>query len=147
MSMRKPLLIALMLVSTSAAAQQYRSEVRELSTPPPEQQGAVDPAELLKTTTDPYARALLLREMAGKAAREGNLEAAGRYLEQALGTNALSGFAADAMREDLAQIYASSGDHKQVIRMLEPRFKANPDLSAEQLVALGAAYASEKRYR
>ena len=147
MSMRKPLLIALMLASASAAAQQYRSEVRELSTPPPEQQGAVDPAELLKTTTDPYARALLLREMAGKAAREGNLEAAGRYLEQALGTNALSGFAADAMREDLAQIYASSGDHKQVIRMLEPRFKANPDLSAEQLVALGAAYASEKRYR
>ena len=78
MSMRTPLLIALMLATASAAAQQYRSEVRELSTPPPEQQGAVDPAELLKTTTDPYARALLLREMAGKAARDGNLEAAGR---------------------------------------------------------------------
>ena len=136
-----------LLCSLPAAAQQYRSEVRELPRPPAEQQGSADPAELLKNTTDPYARALLLRELAGKAAKDGDLKAAGKFLEQALAQNALSGFAADAMREDLAQIYASGGDHKQVIRMLEPRFRSNPDLTAEQLVALGAAYVSEKRYR
>ena len=130
-----------------AYADQYRSEVRELERPPPEQTEAADPAELLKTTTDPYARALLLREMAGQAARGENLDQAAKYLEQALAQNSLSGVAADAMREDLAQIYAASGDHDQVIRMLEPRYRANPDLSPEQLVALGAAYVAKRQYR
>ena len=56
------LLAGLMLPATVAFADQYRSEVRELESAPPAQQSADDPQKLLQSTTDPYAKALLLRE-------------------------------------------------------------------------------------
>lgn len=139
-----PLLVA---VTGVAVAQQYRSEVKVLEVAPPEQQGPEDPAELLKTTTDPYARSLLLRELAARAARDGDAEAAARYLEQALAQGGLSELAAEQMRNDLTRLYAATGKHDEVLRVLEPRFRAGAELGAEEFIALGSAYLQLGRHR
>ncbi len=139
--------LALGLFAADARAQQYRSEVRVLEVAPPEQQSSQDPAELLKTTTDPYARSLLLRELAARAAADGDAAAAARYLEQALSTGGLSELAAEQMRADLTRLYAATGNYDEVVKVLGPRYRRNPDLPAEELVALGASYVQLKRYR
>lgn len=128
-----------------ATAQQYRSEVKELDTPPA-QQPQQDAATLLKNTTDPYAKALLLRDLAAEAAQKGDTARASRYLEQALAQNALSGMAADQMRSDLAQLYLSSGDYQKVLPQLEAQVKTGK-APPEVLVALGAAYLEKNRFK
>lgn len=137
--MRRVAVAALLALTLPAHAQQYRSEVRELEVTPPEQQSAEDPAKLLATTTDPYARALLLRELAARTAAEGDAEAAARYLEQALATGSLSDLAAERMRADLTRLYAATGRHDEVVRLLLPRYRGRSQMSVEELVALGAA--------
>jgi predicted Zn-dependent protease len=126
------------------AAQQYRSETRELeSVPPPVQQKSAD--ELLRSTTDPYAKALLLRDLAAQSAQGGDAAGAARYLEQALAQNALSGLAAQQLRDQLSQLYLSSGNFQKLIPQLEAQVKA-PNPQAETLIALGSAYVEQKRY-
>ena len=76
-----PIALAATLLASAAHADQYKSEARVT-------QGSgsavqQDLATQLKGTTDPYARALLLRELAGQAANAKDLEAAANYLEQA----------------------------------------------------------------
>jgi predicted Zn-dependent protease len=137
-------LLALLLLPALAQAQQYRSETRELETvPPPVQQKSAD--ELLRTTTDPYAKALLLRDLAAQSAQAGDASAAARYLEQALAQNALSGLAAQQLRDELSQLYLSSGNFQKLIPQLEAQVKA-PNPQAETLIALGSAYVEQKRY-
>ncbi len=128
-----------------AAAQQYRSEVKELDAPPPEKPQQ-DPRKLLQGTTDPYAKALLLRDLAAQAAAKNDFAQASKYLEQALSQNALSGIAAEQMRKDLSQLYLASGDYKKIIPQLEAQVKTGK-APPELMVALGAAYVEAKRYK
>jgi len=142
--MRRALLILATALPTATLAQQYRSEVRELPTPPAEQ--TASPETLLKTTTDPYQRALLLRDLAAQAAREGNNQKALEYLNQALATNALSGIAAEQMREMQGQLLLGTGAYKQMQGQLEAQVRQG-NATPEIKVALAAAYLEDKRYR
>ena len=139
------LAVALLLGTSNAFADQYRSEVRELPQTPPEI-GQQDPAVLLKKTREPYPRALLLRELAAREAAAGRYRQAADYLDQALATGALSGVAAQAMREDLAGLRSASGDPDAVIGSLEPMRRSGRTMSPAQRAALGAAYARKRRY-
>lgn len=143
---RAALLIAAgLMVLLPAHAQQYRSEVREIA-PPPEQSQPKDPATLLKSTTDPYARAMLLRDLAATAVAKKDYKEAQRLLQEAIKLNALSGPAAELMKKDLAALTLSTGSLKQQVPQLEALVKSGA-ASPEMLVALGAAYLENKRYK
>jgi lipopolysaccharide biosynthesis regulator YciM len=135
-----------MTIAVASHAQQYRSEVKELDTPPPAAQPQ-DAEKLLQATTDPYARALLLRELAAQAAGNEDYAAAARYLEQAIDEKSLSGAALQEMRKSLTDLYVASGRHDEVIKALEGRVKNNPDAPPEQQAALAAAYIEFKRFK
>ena len=139
-------LLALALYGASGAgyAQQYRSEVREVA-PPPAQTGSKDPAALLGSTTDPYARAMLLRDLAATAAANKDYKEAQRLLQEAIRTGALSGPAAEMMKKDLAALALATGDIRQQLPQLEALVKSG-DATPEVLVALGAAYLETRRY-
>lgn len=134
-----------LLFTFAVQAQQYRSEVREVA-PPAEQQKAVDPATLLKSTTDPYARALLLRDLASSAVERKDYKEAQRLLQEALKLGALSGPAAQIMKQDLAALALATGDLKDQVPQLEALVKAG-NATAEVMVALGAAYLENRRYK
>jgi predicted Zn-dependent protease len=130
----------------AAHADQYKSEVRELeSTPSPAQQQ--DAKKLLESAADPYEKALLLRELASKAVGNKDYETAAQYLDQAIRQNALSPQAVAEMRKDLTQLLVAGGKPGEVIKALEPQVKNNANATAEQQVALGAAYVQVKRYK
>ncbi len=136
---------ALLLAIEVARADQYRSETRILDEVPAEtQQKSTE--ELLRMTTDPYGKALLLRDLAAKAAQSGDAAKAAKYIEQALSQNALSGLAAQQMRDQLSQLYMSSGDYKKLIPQLEAQVRGGKP-SNEALIALASAYFEQKRYR
>jgi tetratricopeptide (TPR) repeat protein len=140
------LLATLVLAAPAARGEQYQSEVRELpGTPAPAQK--LDPKKALKDATDPYARALLLRDLAAQAVGRKEYEQAAEYLEQALAEGALSPQAATQMRRDLTALRVAGGKPADVVKALEPRVKDNPQASAEERAALGAAYVQLKRYR
>lgn len=138
------------LLPCVAGAQQYRSETREIETPSA-QQAPADIEQQLKITTDPYAKALLLRELAGVAASNKKYAEAKKYLERALGLNALSGPAAQQMRDDVAALGRADvpqikpGNYKSQIPLLEKRAKA-AGAPPEIFIALGAGYVEAKRY-
>lgn len=128
-----------------AQAEQYRSETRELpSTPAPAKE--VDTAKLLQSTTDPYARALLLRDLAARAVNAKDYEQAARYLEQAIAANGLSGIAQDQMKKDLGELLLASGKPEAVIKALEGKVKNDPKAEPSLQVALAIAYLEFKRY-
>lgn len=136
--------LAAVIASGIAAADQYRSEARVV----PGEQAAPqqDLKQQMQAATDPYAKALLLRELASQAVQKKDFGAAAKYLEDALATGAVSGPAADQMRADLGKLRVGSGDPKSVISGIEPVYKSGGKLPPEQLVALGAAYLQQKRY-
>ena len=139
-----------LLLAADGSAQQYRSETREIETPPAQQEPA-DVKAQLATTTDPYAKAMLLRELAGAAALAKKYPEAKKYLEQALALGALSGPAAAQMKKDVASLGAASapeikaGNYKAQIPQLEKRAK-EPGAPPEIFIALGAGYAEAKRF-
>ncbi|MDR3417422.1 MAG: DUF1329 domain-containing protein [Nevskia sp.] len=136
-----------MLALAPARGDQYRSQERVIQTPTPQQQNqAQDIQKQLQTATDPYAKAMLLRELAAAAAQRKDYTGAAKYLEDALAQHALSGPAEQQMRNDLASLRVGSGDPKSVLANIEPRYRAGAALSPDELVALGAAYLQEKRY-
>lgn len=126
-------------------ADQYRSEVREIA-PLSEQQQASDPAELLKGTKDPYARALLLRDMAATAANKKDYKRAQSLLQEALKQNALSGPVEQRMKKDLASLGLATGDLKSQLPQLKALVESG-DASPQVRVALGAAHLEFKQYR
>jgi tetratricopeptide (TPR) repeat protein len=135
----------LLLVCTIpvAHADQYRSEVKELETPPPQQQ--VDEQKLLQITTDPYAKALLLRDLAVQAAGSKDYAKAAKYMEQAVAQGSLSGPAQEEMKRLLGQLYMASGDPQKIIEGLGGRGKSG-SLSPDEMAALGSAFVKLKRY-
>lgn len=134
------------LFSGTGHADQYRSETRELPKPPPKQQKSQDTAALLKSVTDPYGKALLLRDLAAGAVERKDYKEAARLLEEVLAQNTLSGPAAEEIRKNLSQLYLASGDYKKILPQLEQQAKA-ANASPETLIALGAAYVESKRYK
>src|SRR3546814_836166 len=150
MSVRVPIreaLLALLLTTMLpvAFADQYRSEQRIVETPQ-QANKPEDPQQLLRTTTDPYGKALLLRDLAAQAVQKHDYGKARQYLEQALAQNALSGPAAAQMKNDLAQLYMASGDVKKMQPRLEAQVK-NGQASPQMLAALASVYLGEKRYQ
>jgi len=147
MRLRLPLIVlAGCLASAPALAQQYRSEVRVLDDVPKDQAPA-DPEKLLRQADSAYERAMLLREMAGRAANNDQYDKAADYLGRAIEQNALSPQAQKMMQSDLSRLLVASGDPDAIIRGLEDRVRGNRDASAAQRAALGAAYVAKKRYR
>ncbi|WP_341917050.1 DUF1329 domain-containing protein [Hydrocarboniphaga effusa] len=136
--------VALLCVCIVASAEQYKSEVRELPSNAADSK-PVDTQTLLKQTTDPYGKALLLRDLAAQAAQKKDYKQAAQLLEQAIAQKSLSGPAETAMRQDLAQLYMATGDTKQMVPQLEAQVKTGK-ASPEAYVALGAAYVEQKRY-
>jgi len=139
-------LASLLTIHSQLYADQYKSEVRTA----PGEQAPLQQQDIQKqllTTTDPYAKSMLLRDLAAAAARKGDSNLAAKYLEQALATHGLSGPAEAQMRADLGELRMGSGDPKSVIAGLEPQYRANPNLPPEQLIALGAAYLKLQRYK
>lgn len=134
------------LASAPLLAQQYRSEVRVLDEVPRDQAPA-DPEKLLQQAGSAYERALLLREMAGRAASNEQFDKAADYLGRAIEQNALSPQAQQAMQSDLSQLLVASGDPDAIIRGLEDRVRGTRDASPAQRAALGAAYVAKKRFR
>src|SRR3546814_20835834 len=98
-----------------------------------------DPQQLLRTATDPYGKALLLRDLAAQAVQKHDYGKARQYLEQALAQNALSGPAAAQMKNDLAQLYMASGDVKKMQPRLEAQVKHGP-ASQQMLAARASVY-------
>ncbi|MDE0856719.1 MAG: hypothetical protein OSA97_20075, partial [Nevskia sp.] len=130
--------------ATPLNADQYRSQVRVApneSAPQPQ-----DIQKQLQQSTDPYAKAMLLRELAAGAAQRKDYVAAAKYLEDALAQHSLSSPAEQQMRAQLSQLRMGSGDPETVLANIEPRYKAGASLSPEELVALGAAYLKQNRY-
>jgi tetratricopeptide (TPR) repeat protein len=145
---RHPLPLVLTVLAWLAAAPsfaaQYRSEQRVVETP--QQTGPQQsPQQLLQNATDPYEKALLLRDMAAQAAQQHDYSKAVQYLEQALSQHALSGPAAAQMRNDLSQIYMSSGDLQKLLPQLEAQAKSG-QATPQALAALASAYVNQKRY-
>jgi tetratricopeptide (TPR) repeat protein len=135
----------LLLLAAPLHADQYRSSVRVApNEPAPQQQ---DIQKQLQTTTDPYAKAMLLRDLAAAAAEKKDYGAAAKYLEDALAQHGLSGPAEQQMRAQLSQLRMGSGDPKTVLANIEPRYKSGANLAPEELIALGAAYLKQQRYR
>lgn len=136
-------LLLLAQAGTAAHAEQYRSEVREL--PPGSAAAPVEAQALLAQTTDPYAKALLLRDLAAQAVQKKDYPRAAQLLEQAIALKSLSGPAENAMREDLAQLYLATGNRAELLPQLEAQVRSGK-ASPETLVALGAAYVDARRY-
>ena len=139
------LVAALVALAPVAQAQQYRSEVRELDNPPPKDGQPVDLREQLKQAVDPYAKAMILRELAGQAASQKDYKQAAALLDQALKTNGLSGPAAQQIRQALSELTLATGNFKQQLPTLEKRAR-EPGATPEIFIALGSAYLDLKRY-
>ncbi|SEQ67337.1 Tetratricopeptide repeat-containing protein [Solimonas aquatica] len=144
MRLRALLFAAGAALALPALADQYRSEQRLIDTPQQDSKPQ-DPQQLLKITTDPYAKAILLRDLAGRAAQNKDYDQAAKYLEQALAQNILSAPAAAQMRSDLTQLYLARGDLKKVLPQLEAQVKSG-QAPANALVGVAAAYVEQKRY-
>ena len=128
-----------------AQADQYRSETRELSSTP-SKQVQQNAQELLKNATDPYAKSLLLRDLAAAAVAKKDYAQAAKYLEQALAQNGMSGLAVEQMKKDLSQVLMATGNYKDMIPQLEAQVRSG-NAAAETLIALGAAYIEKKRFK
>lgn len=140
--------VALLALSTAlcgpmpAPAQQYRSEAQGISKSELERaERGFDAEGALQTTTDPYARSMLLAQIAAEAAAAGEPEQAYARLQEALKLDALSGFAQDQLRQQAGLLAARLGKDLEVIRLLKG---ANDPVAVRQLVA---AYARKKRWR
>lgn len=144
------MLVMLALCTAPVAAKQYESSMRIVADDEAEAEPVADLDEeelLAKLSDSPYAKALTLRQLAGKAMKEGKAKKARNYLEKAVELNALSGLAQQDMQVALAQLYARTGEYQKVIEILEPWIAKNPDSASSLYIALGGAYAQKKQYK
>lgn len=142
---RGAVIVLLLAVARIAHADQYRSEVRELPGEVSQEKPQVDEQKLLQQTTDPYAKALILRDLATQAADKKDYNAAAKYLQQAIATSGLAGPAQDEMKKVLSQLYMASGDPDKIIEGLSGRARTN-QLSPDEMAALGGAFVKKKDY-
>ncbi|MGJ8669641.1 MAG: DUF1329 domain-containing protein [Oceanococcus sp.] len=146
--MRCRLFVLLLLLAPVAQAQQYESEARVVSNSEANQATNYKPEEALKEAQgNPYAQAMILRDLAGQAMRDGNEAAAAKFLKRALDTKALSGFAAREMQKELAVLLAATEDYAAVVRELAPILRDDKEPSPALQLVLGGAYAQLGRFR
>ena len=135
-----------LLLATAAHADQYKSETRELESVPQAKAATGQTLqEQLKTTSDPYARAMILRELAYDAANKKDYKAAAAYVDQALKAGGLSGIAAEQLKKELPQMLMASGEPKTILAQLEKQVKEGT-ATPEVQVAVAAQYLEKKRY-
>lgn len=139
--------IVLLLAPVWALAAQYESEVRVLDEVPKAQLPKDEQALIRSVEDDPYALALTLRDLAARAARDGDSRQAAEYLKRALDQNALSGVVQTQMRQTLGQLYQNSGEYQQVIGTLAPTIRNDPDADPQLLLTVAAAYAQLGQHR
>lgn len=148
---RKPFLSLLLLgigVPGLGPAQQYESESRVVSRGEIAAEQDFDAEQALQQASDnPYAQAMILRELAGRAQQAGDAAGAAAYLQRALDTRALSEFASREMQKELAVLLASQENYPEVIRRLAPLLATEAEPAAELLLVLGGAYTQEGRFR
>ncbi len=140
-------LLLLAMVCPALWAQQYESESRVVSRSEAQQVEDFKPEEALKQAEgNPYAQAMILRELAAKAMSENKPDAAAAFLKRALDTRALSSYAAREMQKQLAVVLAEKEDYPAVIRELAPLLAEEKDPDPALLLVLGGAYTQVKRY-
>lgn len=131
-----------------AMAQQYQSEARIVSRGEVQQKKDYKPEQALKEAAgNPYAEAMILRDLAARALADGDDAAAAKFLKQALDKKALSSHAAQQMQKQLAVMLAATEDYAAVVRELAPIMAQEKDPAPEMQMVLGGAYAQLKRYR
>lgn len=142
-------LLCFSALATPLAAQQYESESRVLSRgDEAAQEEPFDAQEALREAKgNPYAQAIILRDLAAQAQSLGNSGAAAKYLKQALDTKALSSFAQQEMQKELAVLLAEAGDYGAVVRELAPILAQEKEPSPALQLVLGGAYAQLGRFR
>lgn len=146
--MRRLVLFACLATAVPALAQQYESESRVISGGEAQSAQTYDAETALKQAKgNPYAEAMILRDLAAKAQSEGNDKAAAQFLKQALSKKALSGFAAKEMQKELAVMLAAAEDYPAVIRELAPILASEKEPSPALQLVLGGAYAQTGRFR
>ncbi len=140
-----PLLLMVVLYSSAASADQYRSEARGVSEGALKRsQAEFDAEAALATVSDPYARTMLLAQIAAQAESEGRTEEAFKRLQEAVGLNAVSDFAKDRLLKDAGLLAAKLGKDKDVIRLLASLKDMNDPAALRQLAA---AYARADRWQ
>ncbi len=140
--------LALCMLTLPAAADQYRSEVREAAPP----SGGKSTQQLLNEAKgNPYAEALILQQQAQEAIANQDYAAAVQNYERALQVGSLSELAEGEMRYNLAQLYLAKGDHAKAAAALEQWLKnaqtGREQPPAEAFAALAAAYVGMKKPR
>ena len=134
----------LSLLALPAAADQYRSEVREAAPTGP----AKSSEQILKESQgNPYAQALILQQQAQEAAAKQDYAAAVQKFEQALAQKSLSPIAEGAMRYDLAQLYLARKDFPKAAGALTQWLQTAQNPPADAYAALAAAYVGMKKPR
>lgn len=130
--------------STPGIAQQYRSEARIVPDTEANSVKSFDAEEALQQVTDPYARSMLLSQIAAQAQAEGQSEQALSYLQKAIKLNALSDFAQSQLQIDAGMVAAYLGRDSEVIKLLSSvKELKDPDA----LRQLTAAYARRESWR
>jgi len=129
-----------------AHGQQYRTQVQEVPESQAKQATEQDLEKQLGQLNDnPYGKALTLQHLSGLAVKNGNLNKARDYLQQAIDLGALSDASTEEMRGNLGQIYAAEGNHKKVIATLQPLIDKGSkaeNIDSRAWLALGNAYAN-----
>lgn len=136
--------MVLLGLAPGLAAQQYRSEARGVS----EQElkaseSGFDAEAALQKVSDPYARSMLLAQIAREEAAAGREAQALKRLEEAVNLNALSGFARQQLLRDAGLLAARLGRDADVIRLLK---QAGEVTDPRALRQLAAAYARGGRW-
>lgn len=138
----------LLLLSPWTLAQQYQSEARIVSGGEARQAKDYKPEEALKEAQgNPYAQAMILRDLAGRAMADGDDANAAKFLKRALNTQALSGFAAREMQKQLAVMLAATEDYRAVVQQLAPLLRGEKEPSPALQLVLGGAYAQLGQHR
>ena len=141
--MRRLVLFACLATAVPALAQQYESESRVISGGEAQSAQTYDAETALKQAKgNPYAEAMILRDLAAKAQSEGNDKAAAQFLKQALSKKALSGFAAKEMQKELAVMLAAAEDYPAVIRELAPILASEKEPSPAAMKSMSTVCSS-----
>lgn len=134
------------------ALAQYQSESRiitgPIEEPPTIEELAADAKKKLKALDDdPYAKSLLLQQLAAHAIDGQKNNVAITYYEELLKLRKLSKPALLPARYNLAQLYFAAGNYKKSTYHIKRYFRAGGRATAKAWVLQGSAYVKLKKYR
>lgn len=143
-------LLGLLIVVPAAA--QYQSESRiitgPIEEPPSIEEIAADAKKQLKALDDdPYAKSLLLQQLAAHAISGEKNNVAITYYEELLKLRKLSKPALLPARYNLAQLYFAAGNYKKTSYHLKRYFRAGGRATAKAWVLQGSTYVKLNKFR